>query len=79
MTRTRIHLTRTLVLVALAGAIAAGCNKSTAPKTSGPALGTLAPDFAIRDVNPNSARYQAPVSPRDYFGRVSAWYFGHAT
>lgn len=42
-------------------------------------LGEVAADFAIRDVNPASARYDEPVSPRDYLGRVSAWYFGHAT
>jgi len=37
------------------------------------------PDFSVPDVNPNSARYQENVSPRDYLGQISAWYFGHAT
>lgn len=36
-------------------------------------------DFALLDVNPTSVRYDTPVSPRDYIGRVTAWYFGHAT
>lgn len=37
------------------------------------------PDFSVEDVNPNSARDGELVSPRDYLGEVSAWYFGHAT
>jgi hypothetical protein len=37
------------------------------------------PDFSLVDVNVNSTRYAEAVSPRDYLGRVSAWYFGHST
>jgi hypothetical protein len=37
------------------------------------------PDFSLPDVNPNSATSEEQVSPRDYLGKVSAWYFGHAT
>jgi hypothetical protein len=37
------------------------------------------PDFSLRDVNPTSETSNLDVSPRDYLGRVSAWYFGHAT
>lgn len=37
------------------------------------------PDFSLRDHNPNSATYNQQVSPRDYIGRLSAWYFGSAT
>ena len=36
-------------------------------------------DFAVTDVNATSARYLSAVSPRDYLGQVSAWYFGHST
>lgn len=36
-------------------------------------------DFSLVDVNPNSMRYQETVSPRDYLGQISAWYFGHST
>ncbi len=36
-------------------------------------------DFAAGDVNPDSARFQEEVTPRDYLGQVSAWYFGHST
>lgn len=37
------------------------------------------PDFSLTDVNANSARFGEAVSPREYLGQVSAWYFGHAT
>jgi hypothetical protein len=36
-------------------------------------------DFSLLDVNPHSATYNRPVSPRDFLGEVSAWYFGHPT
>jgi hypothetical protein len=39
----------------------------------------LVPDFLLPDVNTNSSTFGADVSPRDYLGRISAWYFGHAT
>ena len=36
-------------------------------------------DFSAVDANPNSARFQEAVSPRDYASQVTAWYFGHST
>jgi hypothetical protein len=36
-------------------------------------------DFSVSDVNPASARYEELISPRDYLGQISAWYFGHST
>jgi hypothetical protein len=36
------------------------------------------PDFSLADVNPASPSYDRQVSPRDYLGKVSAWYFGKA-
>ena len=36
-------------------------------------------NFSLPDVNPASATYGQDVSPRDYLGQVSAWYFGDAT
>jgi len=36
------------------------------------------PDFSIADVNPVTPTYGKNVSPRDYLGKFSAWYFGHA-
>ncbi len=51
----------------------AGCGDDvTAPTPS-------MPDFSLRDVNPASATYNQLLSPRHYLGKVSAWYFGHAT
>ena len=39
----------------------------------------MVPDFTLTDVNLTSSSYDQPVSPRDYLGQVSGWYFGHAT
>ncbi len=36
-------------------------------------------DFSLLDVNENSETYNQQVSPRDYLGGVSAYYFGSAT
>lgn len=37
-----------------------------------------APDFHLADVNTNSLRFQAKVSPRDYVLQVSGYYFATA-
>ncbi len=42
-------------------------------------VGTLAPEFALSDVNTTSASFEEDISPSQYLDRVSAWYFGHAT
>jgi hypothetical protein len=44
-----------------------------------PASGPQMPDFRLSDLNPNSPSQGRDVSPRDYLGKISAWYFGHAT
>jgi hypothetical protein len=36
-------------------------------------------DFMLTDLNTTSDRFQDSVSPRDYMGQVSGWYFGHST
>ena len=36
-------------------------------------------EFALPDVNPTSETYDQLVSPSNFIGQVSAWYFGHAT
>ena len=36
-------------------------------------------DFGLMDVNPTSDTYETTVSPRDYIGKVSGYYFGHST
>jgi len=38
-----------------------------------------APDFLVTDVNPSSPTASQDVSPRDYLGKVSGYYFGAAT
>lgn len=49
--------------------------------SAGPSVvgGGMVPDFSLPDVNATSPRYGEWVSPRDYLGQVSAWYFGQAT
>jgi hypothetical protein len=38
----------------------------------------MVPDFSLNDENTTSATYNTDVSPRDYLGQISAWYFGNA-
>lgn len=44
-----------------------------------PRIGMYVPDFTLPDLNPNSLRYEQPISPRDYLQQVSGWYFIHST
>ncbi|MDP6958312.1 MAG: hypothetical protein QF645_05800 [Planctomycetota bacterium] len=37
-----------------------------------------APGFSLRDVNTNSTTYHDFLSPTDYTGKISAWYFAKA-
>jgi len=37
------------------------------------------PDFGLVDVNTTSPTYESVVSPRNYMGQISGWYFGHST
>lgn len=67
-------------------AIAAAVCAVLAACTSAPEKGPVRdlsdgpmPDFALTDVNISSPSYWQEVSPRDYSGQISAWYFGHAT
>lgn len=41
--------------------------------------GVPVPDFSLIDVNTTSSTYNQAVSPRDYVGTMTGWYFGHAT
>jgi hypothetical protein len=41
--------------------------------------GDLMPNFALEDTNASSASYGELVGPSDYYGRSSAWYFGHSS
>jgi len=61
-----------------AAVLLSGCDASpTAPPLEIP--GNAAPNFGLMDVNPASPTGGLLVSPRDHVGKVSAWYFGHAT
>ena len=76
------HISRASSLV-LAIGLAAGltlfgaCSKDDPVAPLPPT--TVAPDFSLPDVNPNSATASQNVSPRTHLGKVSAWYFGHST
>ena len=78
-----LTMTRRLCLpgfMVMALGILLGC--STPPPDTEPVVEVseeALPDFALPDVNANSARFQQSVSPRDYVGQVSAWYFGNST
>ena len=76
------------LLLAVAGLLsAAGCgNDVTGPRPApnAPDTGAVAdsgamPYFALEDVNPSSATYGRKVTPRQFLGQISAWYFGHST
>lgn len=70
--RSRSTLSAALLMLA----ISVGCgddSPSVAPSDP------HAADVALLDVNPNSVTSGQSVSPQDYLGSVSAWYFGHAT
>jgi hypothetical protein len=69
------HLAFLVVAALSVSSVAVGCKDDS---NSGPLSG-LAPDFALKDVNSNSATHDSTISPRDYLSKVSAWYFGHAT
>lgn len=66
------------LLLTAALTLAVGCGGDDDPGGDGPGLGAV-PDFRLVDVNPNSVTFDHPVSPREYIGEVSAWYFGHST
>lgn len=70
----RKRIARLLPVLALA-VLAAACGKDKATDPASQAM----PDFQLTDVNSNSSTYSLPVSPRDYEGTISAWYFGRST
>lgn len=59
--------------------VLAACGGSSSAPPGDVDVGELAPDFALEDVNSASPTALEAVTPRDYLGKVSAWYFGHAT
>jgi hypothetical protein len=56
-----------------------GCSDDgTGPATPMVPAGVM-PDFSLLDVNPESPTQDQPVSPRQFLGSISAYYFGSAT
>ena len=66
-----------VALLAALVVVLAGCSKDQPTKPL--PTSTVVPDWTLTDVNPNSATHGQAVSPRGQLGKVSAWYFGHAT
>jgi hypothetical protein len=62
-------------LVAVLLGVLVGCRRDLPTRH----VGSLLPDFALLDVNPNSPFANRDVSPQMNRGTISAWYFGHAT
>ena len=62
-----------LHLLSLAVALSACGPPQAAP------LGERVADFLLEDLNPSSPRFGDALSPRDYLGEVSGWYFIHST
>jgi hypothetical protein len=73
---------RVLPALLLAAALL-GCGGAVRATDAGVASldggGAPLPTFALVDVNPASPTSMKRVSPQDYDGRVSAWYFGHSS
>lgn len=72
---------RTLgLLLSLALLAFAACDDDAPSEPKSPAAGPNAvAAFSLPDLNPNSPSLGDTISPRDYLGRVSCWYFGAAT
>jgi hypothetical protein len=58
--------------------VVGGCRNDEPTKPVVPPA-SVVPDFKIEDVNPNSVTHGDSISPREYLGQISCWYFGHAT
>ena len=57
--------------------LATACSSASLP--TGLAPDQAVPKFSLIDENETSATYSQAVSPRDYLGVASAWYFGHSS
>jgi hypothetical protein len=73
----RSHLRRALLPAVLLALLLSGCGRDRHDPVR--PVGQAVPDFALLDLNPNSATTGRAVSPRQHVGKVSAWYFGHST
>lgn len=70
---------RTSIVLVVALTLTACGGGSSNPPPGDVDVGETAPDFALEDVNTGSPTASQAVSPRDFLGKVSAYYFGHAT
>lgn len=68
-----------LALLAACGGGGDDGGSTGTPANPAPSQGTAARDFRLPDVNPASASYNTSVGPTLRLGKVSAWYFAHAT
>ena len=68
-----------LALAATIAVTLAACGGDDDDDMGGPPPEGVVEDFTLKDVNPNSTRFDQDVSPRDYLEKVSGWYFGAAT
>jgi hypothetical protein len=62
-----------------AGPLASDVSGGAPHMAQGEAGDSQVADFHLLDVNESSATFNQRVSPRDYLGQVTGWYFGHAT
>ncbi len=66
-----------LVIALFSGGFVVACkDDSPTANHNGP---VMAANFSLEDVNDSSETFGAVISPRDYLGSISAWYFGHST
>lgn len=75
MSRMNRLLPTTLMVVSLLALFGCGADEIAGPQ---PGAGAV-PDFSLTDLNPGSPTSGKDVSPRQYLGKISAWYFGHST
>jgi hypothetical protein len=59
--------------------LGAGCTPAALDGVALERAGEAMPDFTLVDTNTTSPTSGQSVSVSDQRGRVSAWYFGHAT
>lgn len=71
----RIGLLSLVTVLNACNVVPPGNDGDNTPQPSPDALA----DFTLADVNTASERFGEPISPREYLGTVSAWYFGAAT
>ena len=73
MLRRRLTLLTAALLLTAANT---GCSSDTVDV---PVTGEVVSEFSLADMNATSSTFGDNVSPRDFLGRGSAWYFGHST